>query len=110
MTVIYHEENGDLDFLAGKTIGVIGYGNLGRPVALNLRDSGLNVLVGLREDEQPIARADGFVAADIASVVQQEDGRGLSPAHLAAPSARAYAPFRQRLQRRLWVYRSAALC
>lgn len=51
MTVIYHEDDGNLNLLSGRTVGVIGYGNLGRPVALNLRDSGARVMIGVREDE-----------------------------------------------------------
>ena len=51
MTVVYYEDDADIRVLQGKTIGVIGYGSLGRPVALNLRDSGLDVLVGLEDDE-----------------------------------------------------------
>ena len=43
----YHENDGDLDVLAEKTIGIIGYGNLGRPLALNIRDSGVpSIIVG----------------------------------------------------------------
>ena len=48
MTVMYYEEDGDINVIKNKRIGVIGYGNLGRPIALNLRDSELNVRVGLR--------------------------------------------------------------
>lgn len=51
MTVVYHEADGDLSVLQGRQIGVIGYGALGRPVCLNLRDSGLQVLVGLKADD-----------------------------------------------------------
>ena len=52
---------------AGESVAVIGYGNLGRTVALNLRDSGLKVRVGNRMDtyaEQ--ARADGFEVVPVA--------------------------------------------
>lgn len=72
MTMIYHEEDGDLGILAGKTVGVIGYGNLGRPVALNLRDSGVQVLVGMRAEESGrMASEDGVATAPIEHVVQQ---------------------------------------
>lgn len=53
MTVVYYDEDAELDILAGIKIAVIGYGSLGRPVALNLRDSGLDVIVGIKVDEDP---------------------------------------------------------
>lgn len=53
------------DALAGASVAVLGYGNLGRSVALNLRDSGLDVTVGNVDDEyRARARKEGFVVAD----------------------------------------------
>ena len=46
MTTIYHDDDADLEVLRGETIAVVGYGNQGRAQALNLRDSGLRVIVG----------------------------------------------------------------
>ena len=37
--------------LAGERVAILGYGNLGRTVALNLRDSGVSVLIGNQDDE-----------------------------------------------------------
>src|SRR5690348_422145 len=72
MTVIYHEQDGDLDFLSGKRVGVIGYGNLGRPIALNLRDSGLEIRVGVRSDQtRDTAMADGMNISTIEEVVKE---------------------------------------
>ena len=51
MTVVYYEEDADIEFLRDKLIGVIGYGSLGRPIALNLQDSGLKIMVGQRPEE-----------------------------------------------------------
>ena len=45
----YYEQDADLSVLKGKTIAVIGYGSQGHAQAQNLRDSGLNVVIGLRE-------------------------------------------------------------
>ncbi len=47
---IYHDEDATLEPLRGKHIAVIGYGSQGHAHALNLRDSGCDVRVGLRPD------------------------------------------------------------
>src|SRR2546428_9724020 len=47
MAKVYYETDGDLKRLAGKTIAIIEYGSQGHAPALNLRDSGLRVIVGL---------------------------------------------------------------
>ena len=51
MVRVFHEEDSKLDILKEKTIAVIGYGNQGRAQALNLRDSGLRVVIGNRDDK-----------------------------------------------------------
>ena len=54
--------------LAGETVAVLGYGNLGRSAALNLRDSGVKVRIGNRDDEYTDqARADGFEVVPLAT-------------------------------------------
>ena len=61
MSIIYHEEDGDLGQLVGRTIGVIGYGKVGRAMALNLRDSGQAVFISETHPERAeAARAEGF--------------------------------------------------
>ena len=50
MSVIYHDDDADLAALAGQTVAVVGYGNQGRSQALNLRDSGLDVVIGNLRD------------------------------------------------------------
>ncbi|MBX6422321.1 ketol-acid reductoisomerase [Thermosulfurimonas sp. F29] len=59
---IYYDKDADLSLLQGKTIAVLGYGSQGHAHALNLRDSGLEVIVGLRPGGASFekARADGF--------------------------------------------------
>ncbi|NOX44789.1 MAG: ketol-acid reductoisomerase [Caldiserica bacterium] len=49
MARIYYEDDASLEPLSGKTVAVIGYGSQGHAHALNLRDSGVKVVVGLRE-------------------------------------------------------------
>ncbi len=67
MTDFFYEKDADLAALAHQQVAVVGYGNQGRPWALNLRDSGLSVSVHVRADEtREQAIADGFDAGDIA--------------------------------------------
>lgn len=62
MVKAYYEKDGDLNVLKGKQVSVIGYGIQGRAQALNLRDSGVNVKVGLRKEGASWKKAveDGF--------------------------------------------------
>ena len=72
MANIYREKDADLSVLKGTTIGMIGYGNQSRSQALNLRDQGLNVIVGNREDEyKRRAEEDGFTTYSISETVQK---------------------------------------
>ena len=69
---IYRDEDADPTALAGRTVAVIGYGNQGRAQALNLRDSGVAVIVGGIEDEYGRqARDDGFTVLPIAEASAQ---------------------------------------
>jgi ketol-acid reductoisomerase len=68
MTTIFHEHDADVASLANATIAVVGYGNQGRSWAMNLRDSGLEVMVCVRADStREQAAADGFTPADVAA-------------------------------------------
>ena len=49
MTKIYYDADVSLEPLTGKTVAIIGYGSQGRAQALNMRDSGLNVIIGARK-------------------------------------------------------------
>jgi ketol-acid reductoisomerase len=55
---IFYDKDADLGRLAGKTVAVVGYGSQGHAHALNLRDSGVNVVVGLRKDSGSRAKAE----------------------------------------------------
>src|SRR6516162_6420263 len=53
----YYEKDGNLKALEGKTVAIIGYGSQGHAHALNLRDSGVNVVVGLPAGSKSVAKA-----------------------------------------------------
>ncbi|MDR0524599.1 MAG: NAD(P)-binding domain-containing protein, partial [Spirochaetaceae bacterium] len=57
MAVMYYEKDCDLGLLKGKTIAVIGYGSQGHAHALNAKESGLKVVVGLYEGAPSWKRA-----------------------------------------------------
>lgn len=57
MSKIYYEEDCNLSMLEGKTIAIIGYGSQGHAHALNLKESGCNVIVGLYEGSKSWAKA-----------------------------------------------------
>jgi ketol-acid reductoisomerase len=52
-----YDEDADLSHLDGKTVAIIGYGSQGHAHALNLKDSGVDVIVGLRPDSSSVAAA-----------------------------------------------------
>lgn len=72
---IFRDKDADLDLLQDKTIAVIGYGSQGRAQALNLRDSGLTVVVGLPSDSvsRKTARGDGFEVFQTAEATRKSD-------------------------------------
>jgi len=54
----FYEKDGNIDALKGKKIAIIGYGSQGHAHALNLRDSGLDVVVGLPTESKSRAKAE----------------------------------------------------
>lgn len=75
MAKIYYENHADLGRLKGKKVAVIGYGSQGHAHALNLRDSGVDVVVGLHEGSksQAKAEADGLTVKPVAQAAQEAD-------------------------------------
>ncbi len=72
---IYLDRDADLKALRGKVCAVIGYGAQGHAHALNLRDSGLQVVVGVRPKSKTraLAREDGLEVVDTAEAVRRGD-------------------------------------
>jgi len=74
MGKFYFDDDADLGHLAGKTVAIIGYGNQGRSQALNMKDNGLDVVVGNIEDEYAeTARADGWDVLSIEDAAARGD-------------------------------------
>ena len=70
-----YDKDADLSKLDGKTVAILGYGSQGHAHALNLKDSGVNVVVGLREDSSsaPKARQDGLTVMPVADAASEGD-------------------------------------
>ncbi|MFC1621525.1 ketol-acid reductoisomerase [Candidatus Omnitrophota bacterium] len=75
MAKIYYDKDADLSVLKEKKIAIIGYGIQGRGQALNLRDSGLNVIVSELEDTEnyKTAQADGFTPVAAVEAAKEAD-------------------------------------
>jgi len=75
MTKIYYDMDADLGVIKKKTIAIIGYGSQGRAQALNMRDSGLDIILGLRSGgaSWDKAKADGFEPYTIEKAADKGD-------------------------------------
>ncbi|HIC88476.1 MAG TPA: ketol-acid reductoisomerase [Anaerolineae bacterium] len=75
MANLYYDQDADLSLLDGKKIAIIGYGSQGHAHALNLRDSGCDVRVGLYEGSKSWVRAEsqGLVVKTVAEAVAEAD-------------------------------------
>ena len=75
MAKMYYDKDADLKLLSGKTIGVVGFGSQGHAHALNLRDSGCNVVVAELKGSEPwkAAKKAGFKVAAAEEVAREAD-------------------------------------
>jgi len=72
---IFYDSDADLSLLEGKTVAILGYGSQGHAHALNLKDSGVDVVVGLRPDSSSRAKAEaaGLEVLDVAEAASRGD-------------------------------------
>ena len=75
MATMYYENDADMSLIEDSTIGIIGYGSQGHAHALNLKDSGLNVMVGLYEGSRSIEKAesDGLKVGLVEEAAEESD-------------------------------------
>ena len=75
MAQLFYDSDADLSLLDGKTAAIIGYGSQGHAHALNLRDSGVDVVVGLYEGSRSTekVRSDGLRVLSVADAAAQAD-------------------------------------
>ncbi|MFN8131446.1 MAG: ketol-acid reductoisomerase [Solirubrobacteraceae bacterium] len=72
---MFYDDDADLGLLSGKTVAIIGYGSQGHAHALNLKDSGVDVVVGLRPSSASVAQAleSGLEVLDVAEAASRGD-------------------------------------
>src|ERR671919_1358262 len=75
MATIYYDKDADLSLIQSKKVAVIGYGSQGHAHALNLKDSGVDVAVGLPSTSKSIEKAKqaGLVVMNIADAAKWAD-------------------------------------
>ena len=117
---VYYADDADPSLIHGKKVAVIGYGSQGHGHALNLKDSGVDVIVGLREGSSSIAKAEAqglkvlpiaeaAAAADVVMMLAPDtEQKAIYDEHIAANlDAGQRARLRPRLQRPLRPHRRA---
>jgi ketol-acid reductoisomerase len=75
MAIMYHDDSADLSIIRGKKVAIIGYGSQGHAHALNLKDSGVQVRVGLPSNSESRAKAEaaGLTVSSIAEAADWAD-------------------------------------
>jgi ketol-acid reductoisomerase len=72
---VFYDKDADLSIIQSKTVAIVGYGSQGHAHALNLKDSGVNVIVGLRENSPSVAKARnaGLAVKSVADATKDAD-------------------------------------
>src|SRR3984957_10916131 len=75
MSKVYTDKDADLGVLKNKTLAVLGFGSQGHAHALNLKDSGLKVIIGLYDGSKSaaVAKEKGFQVVNTAEAVKRAD-------------------------------------
>ena len=75
MAIIYYDKDADLELIRGKKVAVVGYGSQGHAHSLNLKDSGVNVRIGLAEGSRSKAKAEaaGLTVTSVADAAAWAD-------------------------------------
>ncbi|HET6304464.1 MAG TPA: ketol-acid reductoisomerase, partial [Myxococcota bacterium] len=92
---IYYDKDADLSRLEGKTVAIIGYGSQGHAHALNLRDSGVDVVVGLRKDSGSRPKAE---KAGLRVLAPAEAARAGDVVMLTVPDETMGAIFKEEIE------------
>ena len=97
MAKMYYEKDCDINYLNGKKIAIIGYGSQGHAHALNLKDSGCDVRVGLREGSHSIEAAEeaGLRVQDVSFDLHAED----RPDNIMTEYERKFSGFGEKINR-----------
>mgnify|MGYP002524982221 FL=1 len=95
---IYREKNADMKTLKGKTFAVIGFGSQGHAHALNLKESKVNVIIGLYKGSKSrsVAKKLGFKVYDTAEAVKRAD-----VIFIAAPDTKIGAIYKKDIKKNL---------
>jgi ketol-acid reductoisomerase len=94
---IYYDKDADLSLIQGKKVAILGYGSQGHAHALNLKESGVNVCVGLRDGSASVAKArnagltvlapaDAVKAADLVMVLVPDEHQAALYTDVIAPN------------------------
>ena len=102
MVKAYYEKDADLKLLKGKTVGIIGYGNQGHAQALNLRDSGVDVIICELPgtDAYEAAKKAKFKIVTAEEMAQKDEDAAFPPAiQPQVPDALLHVPWQRGISR-----------